>query len=335
MITVPEARETILSDQHLSPNIPGVDESTTESVASSGYRRTPARSVSPRGRVREVTPRRAPKVPRNRCIPPRFFAIPRNKVVEEGTTVRLQCSVFGHPDPWTVWDKDRRVLNHDGRISIKEEDDLRILEIRDCVAKDSGLYRVVLENDVGRIEASARVDVIAHYHPHSDGVRANSESPLHPKFRRFAFGITPIPRIYHYNEHRHARALSAPYYRRTFTSSTTQSTHLNVPAVNDKMTAPVFFEELPPVEHSSVGAEICMKVKASAGKSYDVVWMKDGCVLPDCKDFQQRDDGHGNISLVIPRTSANDAGAYRCEVYNLFGDAITKCRLIVRGELQY
>ncbi|CAB3388925.1 Hypothetical predicted protein [Cloeon dipterum] len=45
-------------------------------------------------------------------------------------------------------------------LTIKEKDDLRIVEISEVSVEDAGLYRVTLENDVGRVEASARLDVI-------------------------------------------------------------------------------------------------------------------------------------------------------------------------------
>lgn len=48
------------------------------------------------------------------------------------------------------------------RITIKERDDLRILEIEEVTHEDAGLYRITLENEYGRIEATARLDIIGH-----------------------------------------------------------------------------------------------------------------------------------------------------------------------------
>lgn len=91
---------------------------------------------------------------------PKFYAVPHNRVAEEGETVRFQCAVAGHPTPWVTWDKNGLVVTPSTRISVKERDDVRVLEISEVTVEDAGLYRVTLENDVGRVEATARLEVI-------------------------------------------------------------------------------------------------------------------------------------------------------------------------------
>ncbi|CAB3388029.1 Hypothetical predicted protein [Cloeon dipterum] len=97
---------------------------------------------------------------RLKAAPPKLYAIPHNKVVEEGAKVRLQCVIAGHPTPWVTWDTDGLILTPSRRLTIKEKDDLRIVKISEVSVEDAGLYRVTLENDVGHVEASARLDVI-------------------------------------------------------------------------------------------------------------------------------------------------------------------------------
>lgn len=75
--------------------------------------------------------------------------------------MRFQCAVVGHPTPWLKWDKNGIVVTPTTRISIVEKDDVKILEIGEVTQEDAGLYRVTLENDFGRIEASARLEVIS------------------------------------------------------------------------------------------------------------------------------------------------------------------------------
>lgn len=106
----------------------------------------------PRGRSTS----RRPKV-----SPPKFYAVPHNRVVEEGETVRFQCAVVGHPTPWVKWDKNGTIVTPTARISVKERDDVKIVEIMEVTQEDGGLYRVTVENDYGRIEASARLEVIS------------------------------------------------------------------------------------------------------------------------------------------------------------------------------
>ena len=98
---------------------------------------------------------------RSKVTPPKFYTVPHNRVAEEGETVRFQCAITGHPMPWVVWDKDGTTVTPTARISIKEKDDLRVLEITEVTSEDVGLYRVTLENDVGRTEATARLEIIS------------------------------------------------------------------------------------------------------------------------------------------------------------------------------
>lgn len=111
---------------------------------------------------------------RFRFSAPKFYSVPHNRVCEEGETVRFQCAIAGHPTPWSTWDKDGIIVTPSSRISIKERDDLRFLEIEEVCMEDAGLYRITLENDYGRIEATARLDIIRNRKSSARGVRATS-----------------------------------------------------------------------------------------------------------------------------------------------------------------
>lgn len=119
----------------------------------------------------------------SRQVAPKFYTYPHNKVVEEGATVVFQCAVTGHPAPWATWDKDGVVITPSARITIREKDDVRRIEIEEVTVEDAGLYRITLENDYGRVEAVARLDVISHRGKFCSGVRAYSASPR----RTFAY----------------------------------------------------------------------------------------------------------------------------------------------------
>ncbi|XP_050361303.1 titin-like isoform X2 [Nymphalis io] len=119
-------------------------------------RTTPARSLS---RTPGPDPRRFCSPSRE--IAPKFYTYPYNRVAEEGDTIVFQCAVKGLPPPWATWDKDGIIITPSARISIKEKDEMfRILEIEQVTIEDVGLYRISLENDYGRAEASARLEVI-------------------------------------------------------------------------------------------------------------------------------------------------------------------------------
>ncbi|XP_045784051.1 titin homolog [Maniola jurtina] len=130
---------------------------SASSTPRSTPRTTPARSLS-----RTPGPDLRRLCSPSREIAPKFYTYPYNRVVEEGDTVVFQCAVRGLPPPWATWDKDGIIITPTARISIREKEDMfRILEIEQVTIEDVGLYRVTLENDYGRAEASARLEVIS------------------------------------------------------------------------------------------------------------------------------------------------------------------------------
>ncbi|XP_026825970.1 uncharacterized protein LOC105284959 isoform X2 [Ooceraea biroi] len=186
VVDVPEGKENILSQRLTRP----VGLLSAGSTPRSTPRSTPIRSLSPtvsHGRefrspqvLSRSSPSRRPKV-----CPPKFYAVPHNRLVQEGETVRFQCAVIGHPAPWIRWDKNSTIVTPSARISIKERDDVKILEIVDVMREDAALYRVTAENDFGRIEASARLEIISRHEPTSRTIRTRSASPrTYPSFDR-------------------------------------------------------------------------------------------------------------------------------------------------------
>lgn len=103
-----------------------------------------------------------------------YSAWMHSRVCEEGDTVRFQCAIAGHPVPWSTWDKDGIIVTPSTRFTIKERDDMRYLEIEEVCFEDAGLYRITLENDYGRIEATARLDIIKSRKSSTRGIRATS-----------------------------------------------------------------------------------------------------------------------------------------------------------------
>lgn len=118
---------------------------------------------------------------RFRFSAPKFYSVPHNRVCEEGDTVRFQCAIAGHPIPWSTWDKDGIIVTPSTRFTIKERDDMRYLEIEEVCFEDAGLYRITLENDYGRIEATARLDIIKSRKSSTKGIRASSAPSRHSR----------------------------------------------------------------------------------------------------------------------------------------------------------
>ncbi|XP_036144946.1 uncharacterized protein LOC105834071 [Monomorium pharaonis] len=197
VVDVPEGKENILNQSLLKP----MSLLSTGSTPRSTPRSTPIRSLSPavlheREFRSQVLPR-SDTSKRSKVCPPKFYAVPHNRLVQEGETVRFQCAIVGHPAPWIRWDKNGTIVTPNTRISIKERDDIKILEIIDVMQEDAALYRVIAENDFGRIEASARLEVINRYDSISRSIRTRSASPkTHPSFER-----SLLPTISRINSH--------------------------------------------------------------------------------------------------------------------------------------
>ncbi|XP_066996546.2 titin homolog isoform X2 [Anabrus simplex] len=189
VVDVPEEKETLLSRQLSRP--PGL--LSAGSTPRSTPRTTPTRSKSPsvsRFRDRDVTPLDTGSRPRRlKVVAPKFYAVPHNRVAEEGETVRFQCAIAGHPTPWVTWDKDGLLVTPSARLTLSEKDDLRVLQVEEVTPEDAGLYRVTLENEVGRVEASARLEVIGRHGSRTRAIRAWSASPrTSPTFGRRLIG---------------------------------------------------------------------------------------------------------------------------------------------------
>lgn len=91
---------------------------------------------------------------------PRFLTHPHNRVVDEGDTVKFTCSVAGNPEPTVLWEKMGRLMKSTGRILLIDRDDVHSLLIQDVTPSDAGLYTVTVSNSVGKVYATAKLDVV-------------------------------------------------------------------------------------------------------------------------------------------------------------------------------
>ena len=284
--------------------------------------------------------------------------------------MRFQCAVAGHPDPWVTWEKDGSVLTSSSRMTLTESDDLRILEIRDVVPNDSGLYKITLENDVGRVEASARLEVISHRPASARGLRARSLSPKPaPSYGKNLFSSSvrygstarlfydirsvPTPFLKWYKDG--VPLEDSPKYVTshddevaslmikdvTFTDEGSYScvasndngsvkSIVELKIIEEEL-APRVAKAMPEMLNAIEGNPAKLQLKVTGRQPFDVVWMKDGCVLPDCDEFRQTCED-GLVVLTVSDAFAQDSGWYTCEVYNLFGEASAKCQLVVHGK---
>ncbi|CRL00790.1 CLUMA_CG014043, isoform B [Clunio marinus] len=173
IVDIPEEKENLLNRTLSRP----MTFLSLNSTPHSTPRSTPARSMSPlslHASTLKASNNISQRQRRYRFAAPKFYSVPHNRVCEEGETVRFQCAISGHPIPWSTWDKDGIIVTPSQRFTIKERDDLRYLEIEEVCYEDAGLYRITLENDYGRIEATARLDIIKTHKTLRRGIRASS-----------------------------------------------------------------------------------------------------------------------------------------------------------------
>lgn len=274
----------------------------------------PSNSLPPSPR-RSVSPKRLPsdiRVRRLNAISPKFYAVPHDRVAQEGETVRFQCSIAGHPEPWATWTKDGQNVISNRRIAIKENDDLRILEISQVTPEDAGVYRVTVENNFGKVEANAKLDVIKHRDFSMRGLRARSASPRPSSYNRSGSNLPPYGNRQRLDLDIHP-SIPSPYIRW------------------NNYQGPKFVKEFPLFVEAKDGSPLALEAQVEGSGPFDIVWMKDGCVIPDCEDFKQTVCEDGRILLKIRDVFAQDAGNYRCEVYNPLGEAVSKFRITVNG----
>lgn len=363
---VPEEKDSYIRQQLIRP--PGlIDVSTPISTP----RTTPVRSTSPHPRYRELTTSES-TYRRIRASVPKFYSFPHSRVAEEGETVRFQCAVAGHPDPWVTWKKDGDIVTPSARLRITEREDLRTLEISEVTYQDSGVYKIILENDVGRVEASAKLDVINHRFASSRGLRARSLSPrAAPIYTRnlVAGSATIGSRARLYCD---IRAIPTPFlrwykdniplddnqkYHSSFNGSTAVleidivdmedngtyrcvATNVNGSAETCACLEVKDAECLPPriITELSKNIEVLegnpvkFQFEVAGTQPFDIIWMKDGCLLPDCSDFKQNVTEDGMVTLSLSDVYQEDSGDYRCEVYNIYGDTSLSCHLKILGE---
>lgn len=223
-----------------------------------------------------------------------------------------------------TWDKDGEVVTPSSRITVLERDDLKILEISDVTPNDSGVYRVRLENDLGKIEASAKLEVIKHRTFSMRGLRARSSSPRPaPAYRRM---YDTIGSRYYGREARlfsDIRGVPTPYLKYYKNEVEKED--------SSELQPPGIVEPLPKTKALYEGNALVLEAKVKGTEPLDVVWMKDGCVVTDSDGVEQYKK-EGVVGLLVKEAFLCDAGDYRCEIYGPYGEAMSKCTVRVKGK---
>lgn len=83
------------------------------------------------------------------------------------------------------------------------------------------------------------------------------------------------------------------------------------------------------------GTELTLTTQIESTESFDVIWKKNGRVVPNCKDFEHTVLDNGKVCLRISDAFAEDSGRYECEASNCFGSTVSSCGVAVNGKLYH
>ncbi|XP_023226281.1 myosin light chain kinase, smooth muscle-like [Centruroides sculpturatus] len=297
---------------------------------------------------------------KKRKRPPHFLLPPRSKMVSEGENVRFLCSYTGYPEPELSWFKDQLRLSFSGdRLSLVQTESLYILQINSVVPEDGGDYILVLENELGKIEASAHLEVKAKNNqgsasipkilrPLTDCVSTDEESWT--LTCEVTGNPTPSIRWYKdgkaisqsgdfkmvYDGHEASLVISEIYpddqgqYTCLAKNTHGEAKTSCFMTVREAGSPPSFVGTLQDLEVTD-GDKVTFTVQIKGTKPIEVIWVHNDQEIKNCKDFcyVSHEDGITH-SLVIEDVFLEDAGLYVCEAYNHYGDAETLCKLSVR-----
>lgn len=366
---VPEEKDNSISCQLAKPT----NLLSANSTPRSTPRSTPIRCLSPMPLAYRASSTSSTGVSgkraHHRIAAPKFFAVPYNRLAEEGETVQFQCAVAGHPLPWSTWDRDGIIVMQTGRITVKEHDDLRTLEIEQVTAEDAGLYRITIENEYGRMEATARLDVLSARRTSGRSTMRASASP--------GRSITSSRRIMGNSTRIGGRLVLACNYRGSSVPAARKFFHngeemmddggltdrrVHIEHVGDRSTLivndvcgsdaglytclaqnehgemaassttiafedsvatpkpPQFSKPLPVRQTCAEGStvDLCCTLRHIV-EPFEMLWLRNGDVVPDSDEFSYIDHGDGLLALHIADPFDMDAGEYVCRVRTASG----------------
>lgn len=94
------------------------------------------------------------------AVPPSFIQhLSPAKEAMEGSRVRLDCILVGHPEPEVIWYKNDKPVKESKDIQLLFEGDRCTLCIREAYLEDSGTYRIVANNIHGQAESLCKLHV--------------------------------------------------------------------------------------------------------------------------------------------------------------------------------
>lgn len=262
-----------------------------------------------------------------------------------GSNARLFYDIRGVPTPFLKWYKDGVPLEASQKREIYMDGDGFHLDIGDVDESDGGVYSVkddqnmvdyrnelevvgVPERKKGRIEEFSGLEgSFESSKKQKTALVADEHDNCLSKIKKIDEALTGVDEVK--NEQNLRESLGE-----SNAAEVSQKANANLQSFADDFSPPKITRRLPALVKTREGGPTFLEVFVEGAGPFDAVWMKDGCVLPDCEDFRQEVNG-GAVSLLIADTFPEDCGRYTCEVYSVFGEDVSRCTVEVEGELEF
>uniref|UniRef100_A0A914KKC3 Ig-like domain-containing protein n=1 Tax=Meloidogyne incognita TaxID=6306 RepID=A0A914KKC3_MELIC len=299
---------------------------------------------------------------REDLTPPVFTELLRDIQIRERETVTFSVTVEGRPTPQIQWLKDSQTIQFDTRIVQQEIDEQRghyVVQLKDALITDTGLYSCQATNKAGQAKTESRVTVeeLLETPKFTEGLRPVEVREGDSATMSVMVSGVPTPEVFWYkdgspveidgqhiirrdsdNQHsltvQNATLRDAGTYTCQAKNKAGQCVTQAQLGVIEQLEAPKFVDGLKPIEVKE-GETAKMSVQVDSKPAPKVQWFKDGQpVNVDGVHIVATDDGHGRHELIIKDAKNNDAGTYTCKASNKVGEAESQAKFAVIEELE-
>lgn len=279
------------------------------------------------------------------------------QMIEDDTT-RFVGEIHAVPVPTVQWFRDDKPVSRDYRIRTYFDGKVVILLVRNTTNEDRGVYKCVIQNELGSATSAASLTVRECFakpeiseklkkveafegnevqydfavtgfpQPNVEWYRGTRKIVEGERYQIFDSAKTGLHSLVIYNIQKDDRGL----YECVASNSCGETTSIVDLHVSAKQFAPEFLEEereVSKVAHEGDNLSIKFTVKGNPNPS--VVWYKDGMLLYDTSRRDTRSRGevqYLNIYGLMPE----DSGTYVCEATNRIGKSFRTLTLKVENQ---
>lgn len=256
------------------------------------------------------------------CLAPIFHSIPQTQIINEGASVSLTCTVHSQLRCWSVWDKNGTINIPSHRIIINDSFNTKCLNISNVYSSDSGFYRITVENDHGRVEATIQLIVVVNSQACDSSINADN-APIRIK-RQLMKHSTQSDMLVLAGQYQPSSLTSLKVYSNDKMLDENDQTHVTnhnnsvliikqhsefgtlnycciLQSKSGKTTGmvaqlsafedsnilpPIIIKHLPPTVKSFEGNEIELQFRIECDTPFTYVWLRNDIVIEDCHEFR-------------------------------------------------